>query len=177
MYQKRVVEARPPLTQQEKTWAAAAQGSALLTIVLGVATAGAAWFVLPIVPLAIYLHYRTRSEFVAAHALQGLVSSLMGSFGFLAFALGGILMVALVWTIILLLSVILIGIILIPVGILITVGYVFALPAYLIALIGISGRATIDAYNGRDYRYPVFGKHVKHWMAEGHTKLNNRMHE
>ncbi len=89
----------------ERTWGILAHLSTLLNLVTG--------FGGPIAALIIYMIYKDRSRFVAYHALQSMVFQLIWWFG------GGIL-IGLMWAVVGGLSMILVGIILIPFALLFT---------------------------------------------------------
>jgi uncharacterized protein len=128
-----------PLTpSEERTWAMLAHLSVLLNLVTGILG--------PVAALIIYLVYRDRSRYVAYQSLQSLVMQLI-------LWLGGGLITAFVWAIVGALSVIIVGICLIPFAILVS-----ALP--LVALVyGVIG--AIQTNQGQDFRYWLIGDWVR----------------
>ena len=109
--------AQPPT--DEWTMAALAHASVLLTLVLGMA-GGVGAVVGLLVPLAIYLGYRDRSRFVAFHALQALIYQAICIPAYLALAAILGIWIAAAWTMSGLLTVVLIGLLLMPIAALLT---------------------------------------------------------
>src|SRR5258708_9734953 len=54
-------------TEQERTWAAVAHISALITLLVGVPTAGVGLLATLLIPLMIFLYYREKSSYFACH--------------------------------------------------------------------------------------------------------------
>ncbi|HUF36972.1 MAG TPA: DUF4870 domain-containing protein [Anaerolineales bacterium] len=124
--------------KDERLWAALAHASILLNLLtafLGVLT-----------PLIIYLVYKDRSQFVARHAMQAFVFQLVWWVG------GGIL-VGLSWTAVGFLSLVIVGILCVPIAILISLIPVAA------CIYGIVG--ALQAYEGRAFRYWLIADWVK----------------
>src|SRR2546427_11873360 len=65
-------------TQYERSWAALAHLTALLTLAVAVSTGGLAHILGLLVPLAIYVYFSNRSRDLAYHALQGTVFQALG---------------------------------------------------------------------------------------------------
>jgi uncharacterized Tic20 family protein len=132
-----------PLTpSEERTWAMLAHLSILLNLVTGLlGLAGA---------LIIYLIYQNRSRYVAYHALQSFIFQLIAWVG------GGIL-TGIAWAITGILSAILIGLLLIPVALLITLIPVAAV------VYGIIGG--IQCSQGQDFRYWLVGDWVRETLT------------
>ncbi len=107
----------------------------LVTGLLGIACA-----------LVIYLVYKDRSRYVAFQALQAVVFQLVAW-------LGGGIIVAIAWIIISLLMVVLVGICLIPLGIIIS-----AIP---LAALCYGVLAGIQCNEGQDFRYWLVGDWVR----------------
>lgn len=116
--------------EDEKLWAALAHLSVLLNLITG--------FLGPVVALVIYLAYRDRSRFIAFQAMQSFIFQLV-------FWVGGGILAGVVWTITGLLSVILIGLCLIPVALVVSILPVFALVYGVVA--------AIQVYQGDNFRY------------------------
>jgi uncharacterized Tic20 family protein len=140
-------QARPfpvqPLSQaEERTWSLLAHLSILLNLVTG--------FAGPIAALVIYLIYKDRSRKVAFHALQALIFQLICWYG------GGLLIGAM-WAFEGALSAILIGIILIPLAIVITL--ILALLPIGALIYGIIG--AIQVNQGQDFEYWLVGTWVR----------------
>ena len=111
--------------QDERTWSVLAQLSMFLNLVTG--------FLGPVAALIIYLVYKDRSPRVAFHALQSMW-----------YQIGWLVILAVGWILTTLLLVVLIGFLLIPVMIVVSVlPFVHA------------GYAAYKVSQGDDYRYPV----------------------
>lgn len=136
----------PLSPQDERLWASLAHLSVLLNLFTGFGGGIAA--------LIIYLVYRDRSRYVAYQSLQALLFQSVFFFG--AGALIGV-----IWAIVGALSLILIGVVLIPFALLATVVLII-MP--LIALIyGVIGG--IECNNGEDFRYWLIGDWALNMMA------------
>lgn len=126
----------------ERTWGLLAHLSTLLNLVTG--------FGGPIAALIIYLVYRDRSRFVAYHALQSMIFQLIWWFG------GGVL-IGLMWAIVGGLSMVLVGIILIPFALLLT-------PVLLLLPVGALVYGVVGAVQvnqGQDFKYWLVGDWVR----------------
>lgn len=120
-----------PLSQEdERLWALLAHLSILLNLVTG--------FLGPVVPLVIYLAFRDRSKFLAYQSMQAFIFQLV-------FWVGGGALTGVIWVITGLLSVILIGLCLIPVAIVVSLIPIAALVYGVVA--------GIQVYQGDDFRY------------------------
>jgi uncharacterized Tic20 family protein len=137
----------------ERTWAALAHASILLTFALGVSTGGVAVVLAALVPLAIWLAFRDKSHFVAFHAMQATVFQLASMVAWIAILVGGLVVLIPAWIITALLLIVLIGFLLLPVVLVLTI----ALPVVLIVLplaslvYGLYG--ALEVYGGRPFRY------------------------
>jgi uncharacterized protein len=128
-----------PLTpSEERTWAMLAHLSVLLNLVTGILG--------PVAALIIYLIYRDRSRYVAYHSLQSLLMQLI-------VWLGGGLITAFVWMVVGTLSMIIIGLCLIPFAILVSF---IPLAALVYGVIG-----AIQTNQGQDFRYWLIGDWVR----------------
>jgi uncharacterized Tic20 family protein len=99
------------------------------------------------------------------HAAQAVALQVVGSVGYFLFILAGVLSVSAVWIVSALLVVILVGILLlILVAPLVTaaVALVIVAAPFVLAVLSIVGG--IEAYNGREYRYPYLGNWVTDWL-------------
>ena len=104
----------------------------------------------PIAALIIYLVYKDRSRFVAYHALQAMIFQLIWWFG------GGVL-IGVMWAIVGALSVILVGIILIPFAILLTpVLLLLPIGALIYGIVG-----AVQVNQGQDFKYWLVGDWVR----------------
>jgi hypothetical protein len=147
-----VREATGPTTE-ERTWAALAHASVLLTFALGVSTGGLAVLATALAPLAIWLAFRDKSRFVAFHALQATVFQLAALVAWVAILAAGVVILIPVWIITALLLIVLVGLLLLPVAVVLTI----ALPVILIALpfasLVYGLYAAFEVYSGRPFRY------------------------
>ena len=139
--QARSIPAHPLSPAEERTWNLLAHLSVLLNLVTG--------FAGPIAALIIYLINKDRSRKVAYHALQAMIFQLIWWYG------GGLL-IGVMWATVGALSVILIGIILIPFAIVMTLVLVL-LPVGAV-IYGIIG--AIQVNQGQNFKYWLVGD----WM-------------
>jgi uncharacterized Tic20 family protein len=142
-------------TQYERNWASLAHLTALLTLLVGASTSGIGAVLALLVPLSMYLYFGGRSRYVAFHALQTTVFQAVGAV--LYVVLGGTLAaaIAIAWVISGALSVVLVGLALMPFALLLTLlgGYfLLALPVLWLAysLVG-----AWRSYNGERFEYPL----------------------
>ena len=127
---------------EERTWSMLAHLSVLLNLVTG--------FAGPIGALIIYLVYKDRSRLVAYHALQSMIFQLIWWYG------GGLLIGGM-WAVVGVLSAILIGIILIPFAVIITLGLlILPLGALIYGVVG-----AIEVNQGHDFKYWLAGDWVR----------------
>jgi uncharacterized Tic20 family protein len=172
-YGPRKVQDRPRsystmhVTDDERLWATVAHASVWVTFITGFATAG---FGLPFsifVPLAIYLVFRKKSDYVTFHALQAFVLQLVGTVGALAVLVIGGAAWVIGLLIALLLMLVLIGFLLVPVWGL--VGIALLLAAFMLpfAMLLFGTIGAVQTYNGRDYRYPYIARWVDRQLAGG----------
>lgn len=133
----------PPLsTEDERTWAMLAHISVLVNLVTG--------FLGPVAALVIYLVYKDRSRYVAYQSMQAFVFQLIWWVG------AGVL-IGIIWAITGLLSLILIGILLIPFSILLTIGLaLLPLGALVYGVIG-----AVECNQGNDFQYWLVGDWVR----------------
>ena len=152
-------------TQHERNWAAVAHLTAVLTLIVAVSTAGLGHIVGLLVPLSIYLYFSGRSRYVAYHALQATVfQAVAGIIYVVAAALSGA-MIAMAWTVSGVLTVVLVGILLMPLALGLTlVAGVELLGLPLLALF-YSLYGAHQIYNGREFDYPVVGPLVGRSMG------------
>jgi hypothetical protein len=122
----------------ERTWAMLAHLSILLNLITG--------FLGTAVALIIYLVYKNRSNYVAYQSMQAFVFQLIWWFG------GGLL-IGFVWAITGILSVVLVGLVLIPLACLLSLLPIGAL------VYGIIG--AVQTNSGQDFRYWLIGDWVR----------------
>ncbi len=148
-----LTEAKLGPSSSERTWAALAHASVLVTFALGISTGGLAVVLAALVPLVIWLSFRDRSPFVAFHAMQATVFQLAALVAWLGLLVAGLVILIPTWIATILLVIILIGLLLLPVAI----GLTIALPTALVILpfaslvYGLYG--AFEVYTGREFRY------------------------
>ena len=146
------------LTREELIWAALAHASILITLLLGLASGGIAAILGPIVPAIIWYVYRDKSDYVADQARQATIYQLAGFVALLALAIAGAILIAVGWAVSAVLVVVLVGLILLPIMLIVTLAWIVAVVALPIALVVYGCYAALEAYNGRPFRY--------YWVAE-----------
>lgn len=154
------------LTRHEMTWAAVAHASILVTFLLALASGGVAALLGPIIPALIWYSNRDKSEYVMEQARQATIFQVAGILLLLALALGGALLLALGWAITAALSVILIGLILIPVMLIVSLLWVVALVALPIGQVIYGCYAALETYNGRPFRYRWVADMIDRYLAQ-----------
>jgi uncharacterized Tic20 family protein len=137
----------------EWTAAALAHANVLLTLILGLA-GGVGALVGLAVPLVMYFGYREESRFVAFHALQSFVYQVIGTL----IGAGLFLLAAAAWTISGWLAQILVGFLLMPLALLLTLQLVCAIFGWL----GYGLYAAYQVYQGRDFRYGL----ISEWLEK-----------
>lgn len=149
-------------TQNERSWAALAHASVLVTFVLGISTGGLAAIIAALIPLAIWLAFRDRSRFVAFHAMQATVFQIGSLAVWIGLLVLGLAILIPAWIVTALLLIVLIGFLLLPLALILTI----ALPAALITLpfasLGYGLYGAYEVYAGRAFRYWL----VADWIEE-----------
>ena len=146
--------------ENEWTVAALAHATALLTLVLGMA-GGIGALIGPAVALAIFFGYRERSRFAAFHALQSFAYQVAGVLLYLVFTAVMVVWIVIAWTISGLLSAVLVGLLMMPFALLMTLLVVMLLICIPIAWLGYGLYASYQVYQGRDFRYRWIGTWVE----------------
>ena len=144
----------------EWTAAALAHASVLLTLVLGVA-GGIGVLIGPIVALTMYFGYREKSRFVAFHAMQSFVYQVAGILLYAASAAVLGTCVSIAWTVSGVLSAILIGLLMMPFALLLTLLMALVLAIAPIAWIGYGLYASYKVYRGHNFFYRWIGELVE----------------
>ncbi len=129
---------QPLSPTDERTWAMLAHLSVLLNLVTG--------FLGPIAALIIYLTYRDRSQYVAYQSMQALVFQLVWWVG------GGVL-AGIAWAISGILTVIVVGCLLMPFALLISL---LPLGALVYGVVG-----AVETNQGKDFKYWLIGDWVR----------------
>ncbi len=152
------------LTREEMSWAAVAHASIVVTFILGVATGGIGALVGLAIPALIWANHSRKSAYVVDQARQATLFQVAGLVGLLALALGGVVFLVVGWIAAGLLSLILIGLILMPVMLVLTIVWVIALVAGPIAWVVWGCYAAAEASTGRPFRYrwvsDLFGRNA-----------------
>ncbi len=161
---KRQTVTNSNVTEDERMWAAIAHGSALLTLFVGLLTGGIATLFTLFIPLGIYFAYRQRSQYVAYAALQAFALQVLGTVGWLAILIGGVLVGALLCVV---LAITLIGVLLIPFVALAIVLFVVASFSLPIGMVIYGTIAAWETYQGKWYRYPWVGDWIDRQMHTG----------
>lgn len=154
------------LSREEMNWAALAHASILLTLLLGIVSGGIAAILGPIVPALIWYVYREKSEYVAGHARQATIFQLAGIVAMLALAIVGAILVALGWTVSAVLVVVLVGLLLLPIMLVVTLLWVGAIVALPIVQTVYGCYAALEAYNGRPVRYWWVADMIDRYQAQ-----------
>lgn len=129
---------QPLSPSDERTWAMLAHLSVLANLVTG--------FFGPLVALVIYLIFRERSRYVAYQSLQSLVFQLI-------VWVGGGLITGVVWTVVGILSAVIIGILCIPIACLVSI---IPLAALVYGVVG-----AVETSQGKDFQYWLIGEWVR----------------
>ena len=156
-------------TSEERTVAALAHASSILTILVSVLSLGLGGVIFAFIPFLIYVSYKDRSRFVAYHAAQAFALQMAETVGWFVAMIAFALVFAILVVITALLSVILIGLILIPVDVLVAIAMTVVLISAPFVGMAFSLVATVETANGRDYRYPYIGQWVEDWLARQET--------
>jgi uncharacterized Tic20 family protein len=155
------------ISESERKWTAAAHASAWLTLLGGFATFGITVPFSIFIPLAIYLLFRKKSDYVAFHALQAFTLQLIGTVGaLLLLSVGGVVWILGLFIALLLVAVA-VGVVLVPLwGI---VGILLLLTSALMPLgmLLYSTIAAIETYNRHDYRMPFVARWIDRQLAGG----------
>ncbi len=157
----------PQSTIVGKDWTLAALAHATVLITLVLSTAGGAGILIgPAIALAMYWGYREKSHFVAFHALQSCVYQVAGIliYGALIALLTTIIAVA--WGVSGMLSVILIGLLLMPLALLITVAGTGIITVAPLVWTGYGLYAAYRVYQGDNFIYPTIGTELKRRISQ-----------
>ena len=144
----------------EWTAAALAHASIILTMVLG-AAGGIGALVGLAVPLAMYFGYREKSRFVAFHALQSFVYQAGGLLVYVVVAAAMGVLVTMAWNISGWLSAVLVGLLLMPFALLLTLLMVLVLVGAPLVWLGYGLYAAYQVYQGRNFDYWLIGERLE----------------
>jgi len=143
------------VTDYERNWAALAHASTLLTVLVGFLTGGVGSIPLALIPVAIYVAFRAKSRYVAFHALQAVTLQLAG---LIIYAIGTVI----AWAVTGLLAIVLVGVLMIPLAVLVTLVLVLFALLFPLTLLGYALFAAVDKGRGRDIHYRWIGE----WLLE-----------
>jgi uncharacterized Tic20 family protein len=154
------------LTQDEKTMAALAHASIVLTFAVALGSGGLGFLLGVLVPLLIWLVYKEKSAYVSFQALQATAfQAACILLMVIALAVGAIL-VTVGWTVSGALAAVLIGLCMMPFVALITVLFAVLVLILPLAQIGYGLYAAYETYQGRDFCYWMIGEAVEKELAK-----------
>lgn len=139
--------------KRERNLAALAHASILLTFAVAATTGGIGTLLPILIPFFLWLQYRHRSPYVAFHALQATVFQLLLLASLLLFGTVVGLVLGLVWAVTIILSLFIVGVILIPVAVVLTL---LAITIFiLLPLVGLAYGliAAWEVYNKGNFHY------------------------
>ena len=154
------------LTRTEMNWAALAHGSILVTLAIGLATGGLGAIVGVLIPAIIWYAHKDKSAYVVDQARQATIFQLAGVVGLFVLALGGALLLTVAWVASAVLVVVLIGLVLLPIALIVTLLWAVAVIALPIAQVVYGCYAAVEAYNGRPFRYRWVTDLMDKYMAK-----------
>lgn len=144
----------------EWTAAALAHASVLLTFVLG-AAGGVGAPVGLAVSLAMYFGYHEKSRFVAFHALQSFVYQTAGLLVYVVVSAALGVSVTLAWNVSAWLAAVLVGFLLMPFALLLTLLMALVLVGAPIAWLGYGLYAAYQVYQGDNFHYWLIGERLE----------------
>ena len=151
-------------TQFERNWAMLAHLTALLTLVVGLSTGGLGAVAALLVPLGMYVYFRERSPYVAFHALQATAFQSFTGIAFVLMAALGSVVIAGAWVITVALSFVLVGLLLVPVSLVVTIVLAAGLLALPLAALVYAVRGAYLTYQGLPFDYPWVGALARRTM-------------
>jgi uncharacterized Tic20 family protein len=154
------------LTRQELSWAALAHASILVTVLLGMGTGGLGVIVGIAIPGIIWYVYRDKSEYVVDQARQATIFQVAGVVAFLVLSTVGATLLVVGWLVTGVLTVVLIGVLLIPFALILTLLFAVAIVGLPIAQVVYGCYAAVEAYNGRPFRYRWIADLVDRYQAQ-----------
>lgn len=161
---RKPVQRRVATTDEERRWATIAHASALLTLIVGLPTAGFLTLLTLFIPLGIYFYWRQKSEYVAFQALQAFTLQVLGTIGWLVTLTVGMIVGALLLVI---LALTIVGLILYPIVIPAMILFAVATFAMPLGMLVYSMIAAFQTWQGVDYRLPRIGKWIDNQMHSG----------
>lgn len=152
------------ITKQERNWAAVAHASAAITFLLSISTGGFLTLLGLLIPLGIYYFAPNKSRYVQKQALHALGFQIAAIVTLIAALIVGVMILVFSWLLTLVLSFVLVGLLLIPVAILITLAFavIYGSAPFLMTAYGCWGALKI--YRGEDFEYAYVSDWVNDWM-------------
>ena len=154
------------LTQDERTMAALAHASVVLTFILALGSGGLGGLLGILVPLLIWLTYKEKSAYVSFQALQATVFQAVSILLMVVVLAVSIILIVVGWTISGALTAVLIGLCLMPFALLITVVLALLVLILPLAQLGYGLYAAYETYQGRDFRYWLVGETLEKEIAK-----------
>ena len=148
------------VSQDERNWAMLAHLTALLTVFTAVATGGPGYIVALLAPLALYVYFAGRSEYAAYHALQATVFQALAGIVYVAVAALAGTVIATAWVVTGVLTVLLVGVALVPVAFGLTLIAGVELLGLPVLMVAYALRGAYLVSEGREFSYPVVGQMV-----------------
>ena len=148
------------ISQDERNWAMLAHLTALLTVFTAVATGGPGYIVALLAPLALYVYFAGRSDYAAFHALQATVFQALAGIVYVAVAALAGTVVATAWVVTGALSVLLVGVALVPMAFGLTLIAGVELLGLPVLMLAYALRGAYLVSEGREFSYPVIGEMV-----------------
>ncbi len=161
---RKSMRSRTGISDVERRWATIAHASVLLTLFVGLPSAGFLTLITLFIPLGIYFYWRQKSEFVAFQALQAFTLQVLGTVGWLAILTVGMVVGALL---LIILAITLVGLILYPIVIPAMILFALATFALPFGMVVYSIIAAMRTWQGVDYRLPRIGRWIDNQMHSG----------
>lgn len=152
------------VTESERNWAMLAHLSVLLTLLIGIPSAGLATLLTVFVPLMIYFYFREKSEYVAYHALQSFALQVLGTIGWVAILAVGMVAGTILIAV---LAITIVGLLVVP---FVAIGMVLFAIASLglpIGMVVFGLIAAWESYQGKWYQVPYVGRWIERQMHGG----------
>ena len=148
------------ISQDERNWAMLVHLTALLTVFTALATGGLGYIVALLAPLALYVYFAGRSDYAAFHALQATVFQALAGIVYVAVAALAGTVVATAWVVTGALSVLLVGVALVPMAFGLTLIAGVELLGLPVLMLAYALRGAYLVSEGREFSYPVIGEMV-----------------
>jgi len=154
------------LTQDERTMAALAHASVVLTFIIALGSGGLGGLLGVLVPLLIWLAYKEKSAYISFQALQATVFQAVSILVMVIMLAVSIVLIVAGWTVSGALTAVLIGLCLMPFALLITVVLALLVLILPLAQLGYGLYAAYETYQGRDFRYWLIGETLEKEIAK-----------